>query len=75
MSFTVNNLSGQRRDAYKSLDWHLRQIVQTKDPIRFIDLLAANNFVAGNMNAMMPVEVTRTMFDIWLYIHEQNQSN
>lgn len=55
MSKTVKNLKGESRVMYKALDWYYRKMVQTKDPVQFIDLLAFNNYIAGQIDNNIPV--------------------
>jgi len=45
-------------------------IYSIKDPIMFIDMLAANSYFAGGLGNKMPVEITRTLFSFWLARHD-----
>jgi hypothetical protein len=41
-------------------------VYSLKDPMEFIDMLAANNYISGQFDNKMPVAETRTVFLTWL---------
>lgn len=73
MKYTVKNLTGEIRELYLNQPAYIRQIIQIKEPGMFIDFLGSNSFFAGSMGGKIPVEQTRTIFRIWLHIHDQNK--
>lgn len=43
-----------------------KEVVDTEDPERFIDLINTMSFSAGNFNGKIPVQRVRTIFVEWL---------
>lgn len=52
--------------AIKELPEVWRMVYSLKDPMEFINMLAANCYFAGQFGNKMPVSEIRTIFLIWL---------
>lgn len=50
-----------------------KEVVETEDPERFIDLINTMSFSAGNFNGKIPVQRVRTIFFEWLKRHDERK--
>lgn len=50
----------------KDLPPNLQGVAKINDPDGFIDLLAANSYIAGDFGLHIPVDDTRRTFEVWL---------